>query len=605
MKLTYLLVPLAVVSCTTTSTWAADPTETVGGHEGFSTNMTANVYYGNATNEKEYTEHKFGTLMDYSRPAVSMFQEELRKNAEIVQRVNDVTIDENDEVGKKIKNHVLSSLEANRKELNEALGVATNYVNSKVVQVGNKWTILTGDGRRLSLRDADIKNTLVIGIKNHSNDIQKESAKELKSLAEYGDLTTYERIEESLAADKKASGGYMLALAGQGKTTASSEGIVDRTVTNTKYKTNVINLGSGDVSSDDSATSGTADASVVAIGHGTQASVKAGESAILIGDNSKTEGNGIAIGKNATSGKDSVALGNNSVATGANELSIGNEKQQRKITNMADGTNDSDGATIHNVKSEIASLDSKAQNYADNAKDTAITEANKYTDGVVLKANETVLNSANDYTDKAKDDAIKRAKKYTDEATLKANDKVLDEAKGYTDTAKKEAVTDANKYSDDTAENTLKSANDYTERRAVVAENNAVTRSNAYTDESSSRTLESANTYTNHRSVQAENNAVARSNAYTDNRFGELRKSLQHTEKRLNAGIAGVTAISSIPYAAGNKFSYGLGAGNYQNGNAIAAGVQFRVSQSANVRFNVSWDSAGNNAIGAGFSGGW
>ncbi|EKA7451500.1 YadA-like family protein [Salmonella enterica] len=605
MKLTYLLVPLAVVSCTTTSTWAADPTETVGGHEGFSTNMTANVYYGNATNEKVYTESKFGTLIAYSRSAVSTLQEELRKNAEIVQRVNEVTIDENDEVGKKIKNHVLSSLEANRKELNEALGVATNYVNSKVVQVGNKWTILTGDGRRLSLRDADIKNTLVIGIMNHSHDIQKESANELKSLAEYGELTTYESIEESLAADKKASGGYMLALAGQGKTTASSEGIVDRTVTNTKYKTNVINLGSGDVSSDDSATSGTADASVVAIGHGTQASVKAGESAILIGDNSKTEGNGIAIGKNATSGNDSVALGNNSVATGANELSIGNEKQQRKITNMADGTNDSDGATIHNVKSEIASLDSKAQNYADKAKDTAITEANKYTDGAVLKANETVLTSANDYTDKAKDDAIKTAKKYTDEATLKANDKVLDAAKGYTDTAKSEAVEDANQYSDDTAKKTLKTANEHTERRAVVAENNAVTRSNAYTDESSSRTLESANTYTNHRSVQAENNAVARSNAYTDNRFGELRKSLQHTEKRLNAGIAGVTAISSIPYAAGNKFSYGLGAGNYQNGNAIAAGVQFRVSQSANVRFNVSWDSAGNNAIGAGFSGGW
>ncbi|PUF68438.1 YadA-like family protein [Salmonella enterica] len=110
---------------------------------------------------------------------------------------------------------------------------------------------------------------------------------------------------------------------------------------------------------------------------------------------------------------------------------------------------------------------------------------------------------------------------------------------------------------------------------------------------------------TNHRAAQAENNAVARSNNYTDNRFGELRQSLEHTEKRLNAGIAGVTALSSIPYAAVNKFSYGIGAGNYQNGNAVAAGVQFRVSQSTNVRLNISWDSAGNNATGVGIAGGW
>ncbi|EMY1847275.1 YadA-like family protein, partial [Salmonella enterica] len=120
-----------------------------------------------------------------------------------------------------------------------------------------------------------------------------------------------------------------------------------------------------------------------------------------------------------------------------------------------------------------------------------------------------------------------------------------------------------------------------------------------------SDTLKSANENTERRAVAAENNAVTRSNAYTDNRFGELRKNLEHTEKRLNAGIAGVTALSSIPYAAGNNFSYGIGAGTYQNGNAVAAGVQFRVSPSTNVRLNMSWDSAGNNAAGMGIAGGW
>nr|EGA8138663.1 hypothetical protein [Salmonella enterica] len=170
-------------------------------------------------------------------------------------------------------------------------------------------------------------------------------------------------------------------------------------------------------------------------------------------------------------------------------------------------------------------------------------------------------------------------------------------AKGYADTAE----INANNHTNTEIKNLDTKAQGY----ASTAQANAVTHSKAYTDESSARTLESANTYTNHRAAQAENNAVARSNNYTDNRFGELRQSLEHTEKRLNAGIAGVTALSSIPYAAGNKFSYGIGAGNYQNGNAVAAGVQFRVSQSTNVRLNISWDSAGNNATGVGIAGGW
>ncbi|EMO0764564.1 YadA-like family protein [Salmonella enterica] len=189
------------------------------------------------------------------------------------------------------------------------------------------------------------------------------------------------------------------------------------------------------------------------------------------------------------------------------------------------------------------------------------------------------------------------ANKHTDDEIGKLDTK----AQGYATSAQNAA----NKYTDDTAKKTLKTASENTERRALIAENNAVTRSNTYTDESSSRTLESANTYTNHRATQAENNAVARSNNYTDNRFGELKNQVDRNEKRLNAGIAGVTALSSIPYSSGNKFSYGIGMGNYQNGNAVAAGVQFRVSPSTNVRLNISWDSAGNNATGVGIAGGW
>ncbi|EIM5291452.1 YadA-like family protein, partial [Salmonella enterica subsp. enterica serovar Ealing] len=105
-------------------------------------------------------------------------------------------------------------------------------------------------------------------------------------------------------------------------------------------------------------------------------------------------------------------------------------------------------------------------------------------------------------------------------------------------------------------------------------------------------------------------------NNYTDQKFNEfnnasnerfkaLGNKIDRAEKRLNAGIAGVTAIASIPYVAENNFSYGIGLGNYQNGNAMAAGVQYKLSPNANVRLNVSWDSSGNSAIGAGLAGGW
>ncbi|ECF1925755.1 hypothetical protein E1L25_28020 [Salmonella enterica subsp. enterica serovar Newport] len=275
--------------------------------------------------------------------------------------------------------------------------------------------------------------------------------------------------------------------------------------------------------------------------------------------------------------ENSVALGAKSNASHDNEVNIGIwepdfskpgappvQTGTRTLSGLAAGVHDDEAVNVrqlNEVKENIANTSGisreDAEGIANTAKGKAIEEANKNTTTEIGKLNL--------------------------DAKLATADK---NAKGY-------------------ASDVLKSTNDKIERRAVSAENNAVTRSKAYTDERSDRTLESAKIYTNHRVAQAENNAVARSNNYTDNRFSELRKNLEHTEKRLNAGIAGVTALSSIPYAAGNNFSYGIGAGNYQNGNAVAAGVQLRVSSSTNVRLNISWDSAGNNATGVGIAGGW
>ncbi|EDI9321231.1 hypothetical protein CRW83_24730 [Salmonella enterica subsp. enterica serovar Newport] len=88
-------------------------------------------------------------------------------------------------------------------------------------------------------------------------------------------------------------------------------------------------------------------------------------------------------------------------------------------------------------------------------------------------------------------------------------------------------------------------------------------------------------------------------------RFSQLGDKINRVEKKLNAGIAGVAAIASIPYVAENQFSYGIGLGNYSNGNATAAGVQLKTSANTNLRLNVSWDSSHNTALGLGFAGGW
>ncbi|EAW1671919.1 hypothetical protein S324_26405, partial [Salmonella enterica subsp. enterica] len=234
-----------------------------------------------------------------------------------------------------------------------------------------------------------------------------------------------------------------------------------------------------------------------------------------------------------------------------------------------------------------------AQGYTDKQ----VTASNARTDGLIQT----------EQTARAKGDADTLA------AATAHSDANLATGKGYTDTqvTASNARTDGLIQTEQAARvkgntDTLNAASAYTDRQIRSVNYDAVlTEAGKYTDESVRQTLNSANTYTDRRTAQAEDNAVARSQSYTNKRFGELKQRLDKTERRLNAGIAGVTALASIPYVPGSTFSYGIGGGNYRDGNALAAGVQFRTSANTNVRVNVSWDSAGNSAAGVGFAGGW
>ena len=73
----------------------------------------------------------------------------------------------------------------------------------------------------------------------------------------------------------------------------------------------------------------------------------------------------VAIGENArvTAGaSNSVALGQNSVANEANTISVGNNNLKRRITNVADGINDTDAVNMRQLNAignKIGKLDSK------------------------------------------------------------------------------------------------------------------------------------------------------------------------------------------------------------------------------------------------------
>ncbi|HFS3047511.1 TPA: YadA-like family protein, partial [Escherichia coli] len=221
--------------------------------------------------------------------------------------------------------------------------------------------------------------------------------------------------------------------------------------------------------------------------------------------------------------------------------------------------------------------------------------------------NKRTLISANTYADQ-KETAInnrtdgllmteRQARTAGDAATLAV-------ARTHSDENNKRTLISANTYADqkETAINNRTDGLLTTERQARIAGDAAtLATAAAYSDAGDSLTLKQATAY----SDISTRRALSEANRYTDNKFRNLSNKIERAEKRLNAGIAGVTAISSIPYVAENSFSYGIGVGNYQNANAVAAGIQYKTSRNTNIRLNISWDSSHNTAIGAGVAGGW
>ncbi|ELE48267.1 hypothetical protein A1UM_05287 [Escherichia coli KTE75] len=348
-------------------------------------------------------------------------------------------------------------------------------------------------------------------------------------------------------------------------------------------------------------------------------SVSLGNATRINGDSS------VAIGlTSSVTGNDSVALGSHSSANGNNIVSVGSDTLKRRITNLAQGKDDHDAVNLMQMTSAVnreAGERIKSTNNLQNQLNTlsgqVITETRARTEGdaAALAAarahsdenDKRTLVSANTYADQ-KETAInnrtdgllmteRQARIAGDTATLAA-------ARTHSDENNKRTLVSANTYADQ-KETDINNRTDgllMTERQARIAgDAETLATAEAYSDTGDSLTLKQATAY----SDISTRRALSEANRYTDNKFRNLSNKIERAEKRLNAGIAGVTAISSIPYVAENSFSYGIGVGNYQNANAVAAGIQYKTSRNTNIRLNISWDSSHNTAIGAGVAGGW
>ena len=348
-------------------------------------------------------------------------------------------------------------------------------------------------------------------------------------------------------------------------------------------------------------------------------SVSLGNATRINGDSS------VAIGlTSSVTGNDSVALGSHSSANGNNIVSVGSDTLKRRITNLAQGKDDHDAVNLMQMTSAVnreAGERIKSTNNLQNQLNTlsgqVITETRARTEGDVAalaaarahsdENDKRTLVSANTYADQKETDINNRtdgllaterqARTAGDAATLAA-------ARTHSDENNKRTLVSANTYADQ-KETDINNRTDgllMTERQARIAgDAETLATAEAYSDAGDSLTLKQATAY----SDISTRRALSEAYRYTDNKFRNLSNKIERAEKRLNAGIAGVTAISSIPYVAENSFSYGIGVGNYQNANAVAAGIQYKTSRNTNIRLNISWDSSHNTAIGAGVAGGW
>ncbi|WP_434663953.1 hypothetical protein ACMYSL_05285 [Klebsiella sp. MISC125] len=288
--------------------------------------------------------------------------------------------------------------------------------------------------------------------------------------------------------------------------------------------TDAIALGQGTVASGDNS---------IATGNGAQAS---GNGAIATGNNASASGTGsVAIGDNASvTASNSVALGSGSVADRDNTVSVGSAGNERQVTNVAAGTEDTDAVNVGQLKDATGNITNNVTNISDGK------------DGMFQ------VNNTSNYA----------------KPTVTGSDSLAGGAGSSASGSNSMAVGTKSSASGENSV-ALGNGSSATAKNSVALGTNSVAnRENSVSMGYSGGERQVTNVAAGTETTDAVNvgqlkQGVSESVNYTNKQFNQLKNMVNDQKDKLSAGIAGAMAMSSLPqpYAPGASM-VGLGGGD-------------------------------------------
>ncbi|MDF3934477.1 YadA-like family protein [Pseudomonas citronellolis] len=336
-------------------------------------------------------------------------------------------------------------------------------------------------------------------------------------------------------------------------------------------------------------------AAATAVGNGASAT---GSSSVAMGDGASASGErSSAIGAGADAqAANSVALGADSVADRDNSVSVGSAGNERQITNVAAGTDDTDAVNVSQLRDQGTTINNNISN-VDNRVTQATTDITKLQNGTdgMFQVNNTsnlpkprptgtdaVAGGAGAEASGNNSAAIgTRARASGNNATALGN--------GSNAQAANSVALGANSVADRANSVSVGSAGNERQITNVAA-------GTAPTDAVNVSQLE--------RSIGDISNQFY---DYTDSRYNALRHDLKKQDDILSAGIAGAMAMATLPqpYSPGASMAT-VGLGNYRGQGALAVGVS-KISDNGKwiTKLQGSTSSQGDTGVAVGLGYQW
>ena len=365
-----------------------------------------------------------------------------------------------------------------------------------------------------------------------------------------------------------------------------------------------------------------------ALGAGAQVTI---DNSVALGALSKVGNNEIREGKSYSSGEN--------VSGKAGVVSVGSKNNERVITNVKGGIEDTDAVNVLQLKSveknaqtandRATNLETRADSSEQAIRDTqnAAQTANDRATNLETRADTSEQNIrdvqgaaqiANDRASslETRADGVEAVNAQQDSTLADHDTRITSNTSALTTKVDKQV------FADDQARQDAALKSETTTRTSQVAKlQSGVDQAQATGDYANSRIdVANQNIEANRQASIATNKRVAANTAQLANheqrittleqntsaRFSDLNSKIDDNRKRASAGIAGVAAMANIPQVLEHQtFAIGAGAGNTDGESALAVGFSARASQNTVVKASVSNDTQHNFVVGAGVAFGW